>query len=223
MNAFTLRIPEARMREHHARMRRVGAALLGACVLVAAAALYVSLNLAMIAVVAALGVVFAVDTLRRAARGLAARGDLVVTIDGRVVTEGRDDGAAAGHTAPLLSAQAFPDHVQVVVGQAPAQLRQIELPVQGDERGRLLEVLRGPAGLAVGERPPVGLHFAIGLTVVPAVVIAGFIAYRAVVLVAAVGMLAALQALGPEAFVAGLALLAGLAVVLVVRRMARGR
>jgi hypothetical protein len=56
-------------------------------------------------------------------------------IDGTLVTDVRDDGAATRHTAPLFSAQAFPDHVQVVVGQAPRHLRGARRGVEGPPRG----------------------------------------------------------------------------------------
>jgi hypothetical protein len=221
-----LRVDERALREHDLSMQRIGIALLAACIVVPGAALWVAVELGILALVGALGVVLAVDMLLRARRGLAAVGDLVVTIDGDTIAYGRErtggtpfrGGApAVRETGRLNSAQAFPDHVQIVVGPP---LRQLELPVSGDDRARLLVQLRA-AGLAVGERMAVAPRLAIALTVFPALVTAGVLAYRAVVLIAFAGILAALQGLGPKAGLTCLALLSALAVYVRVRQALR--
>jgi hypothetical protein len=218
---FTARIYEERMRGHHRRMQRVGMTALAACVVVGVVALLISLNLALIAVVASVGVLFAGDMWLRAHRGLKERGHLIVTIRDRHATAEREGGAGARRAGPLLGAQAFPDHIQIVVGDVPTRPQQIELPLDAAERRSLLEYLRTVGGLDVGERRSVGVHLFIALTAVPAGVIVLFLVYRAIVLGAALGVIAGLKALGPEASLAGLAVLAALGCGVLVSRFAR--
>jgi hypothetical protein len=227
--ALSIRVTEGALHEHHRRMKRIGAALLVASIVVPVAAILVAVELSFVALMGALGVVLAIDMLLRARRGLAAQGDLVVTIHRGMVTYGHEHagepfrgGAPSGlESGPFASAQAFPDHVQIVLGRYPG-LRQLEIPVDRDERARVVAYLRAHA-LVVGERMAVAPRLALCLTVLPALVAAGVLAYRAVLLVALAGVVVALQRLGPVAGLTGLALLSALGLYLRVRDVLRRR
>jgi hypothetical protein len=205
-------------------MRRIALVLLPACVIVPIAATAVAVELSFVAIGAIVGLVVGVDMLLRARRGLAARGDAIATFEGREVTWGREGsgapfrggGALSRESGTVSAAQAFPDHVQLVIGAYP-HLRQLELPVTGDERARLLAHLR-EHGVAARERAPVALRLATLLTVGPALAIAVVFAWRAVVLATFVGIAMTLRSMGVVAGLVVVALGAAIAVWVQVRR-----
>jgi hypothetical protein len=219
-----LRIDERTLRAHDVRMRRIALVLLPACGIVPVAATAVAVELSFVAIGALVGLIIGVDMLVRARRGLAARGDLSATFEGREVTWGREGSGAAfrggraisRESGTVSSAQAFPDHVQLVIGAYP-RVRQLELPVTGDERARLLAHLR-EHGVAAGERAPVALRLATVLTLGPAIAMAAVFAWRAVVLATVVGIAVTLRATGVVAGLVVVALGAAIAVWVQVRR-----
>ena len=210
--------PDARL-AFHRRMQHVALALGGSCVVVGVVAPLLLIHLAILSLVAAIGVVFAVDMGLRARRGLARPEALVLRLDaaGRITVcyEGHDPHVVA---QPVGVGQAFADHVQLVAGQSGQRLYQVEIPVPPERRRALLAWLERGA-VRPQPRGSVARHFAWGLTVVPALVFAGYLVYRVVVLALLAGGLAAVMALPTELGLGVLSILVLLGLGLWLRRL----
>lgn len=201
-------------------MQRTGWITLATSVVVGPLPVLLNVMLGISLAVAAMGALLAADMLLRARRSLRRDGDLLVAIESKRLSAWQPETNAIHADLPVLSAQAFPDHVQIVTGHPPTRLRQVEVPLDGEQRVRLIEWLRSE-GFPVGERPAVGTHLLLCLTVVPVVVMVLYLAYRAFMLTLAIGVLDALVTLGGEGALVGLAVLAMAVVVVTFRRNAR--
>lgn len=215
-----LRVEAETLRAHQLRMRRLGRLLTAISVTVAIVAPLVSLYLGLLSLLGVLGVVFGVDMLVRASRGLRRSEPLHVRIEDNFLTARYGQDAPTLDRRALLAGQSFPDHLQLVVGEPGVKTDQVELPL-GDARDATVERLRAEHGLTIGDRPAVGVHIARAFALVPAGVLLLFAAYRAVTLLIVGGVVVGLAQLGTL----GLALFFGLALLgatLQIFRITRG-
>ncbi len=211
----SFRISPMALAAHRSRMRTLALSLVVISTAVAVGAPLLSTALGVFVPVAIAAWVVAVPMWRRARPDARAR---LVTFEGRTVREEGGDDVVGPQ--PVLHARAFRDHLEVVAGTytpRPA-LHQIELPWTPEDRERVLDTLRSEHGLAIAEAGPYGRHLALAFTIVPAVVVAAFVAYRVILLALAVGVVNVLGRLDPAtAFGALLALVVGAAGWVVLR------
>ena len=223
MSTYVIRVDAETMRRHHLRMKRIGTVALFVCITVAVLVPLISVYISILSVVALVGVVFGVDALLRARRGLAKTGDLEVVFTGKNVSARY--GAEQPHVLdqPILGGQAFPDHLQLVAGVAPSPLFQIEIPMSDAERAVHLERIRQHHHVFAPDRRPVALNLAFALTIVPLIVIPVFLVVTAIGAVIRLGVVAGIFALGPKLGLAALLLGSLLGALVTIRRIRRLR
>lgn len=220
MATLSVRAEAGAIEEMSRAHRQLGAATAVAGAIAAVVAPIIRIELSIVSLVGTLGVLIGAMMVVRAQRTLARPAGVTLELDGAVASARHDDGAALVQSEPVMAGQAFTDHVQLVVGSDHRRLVQLELPLSPADRARLLAHLGG-AGVVVAERRSVARHLALALTLVPAGVIAAYLAYRAIVLLALYGVVAGLAALGPEAGLGGFAVLAALGMIVLVAPRSR--
>jgi hypothetical protein len=217
----TIRVDEERHKGHHRRLRRIGAVMTFACVAIGVAAPLLSVYLSIVSMIQAIGLVFAIDMWLRAGRGLRRSGGLNVGFDGPRVTVWHDGAAPLVVAEPVTSAVAYPDFVMLVAGTDYRRLHQVELALEPPARDALLRALSSSRVTVRTARFSRVGEILFALTVVPLLVALGYLAYRAVLLLALGGIVALLHQLPANVGLALFFLFGAAGLVLLLVRLVR--